>query len=239
MKARSIYHGGRRPAQPWAKRWAGVREGTLGMNAAITKPHAADYTARARLFGGNRMKLGVMAFNCSHGSTITTVPEAWKLNWADTVEIAQAVDRSGMETLLPVGRWRGYGGPSDFNNTHVRELHLGVGARRADELRHGARHLPRAAGASADGGQDGVHHRPRHQRTLRAQRGVRLVQERVRHVRRAHAPARRPLQVRDRMAGLPQAGLDARRRVRLQQRELPRSRRSGASRSRCRSRIRR
>ena len=30
-----------------------------------------DYTARARLFGGNRMKLGVMAFNCSHGSTVT------------------------------------------------------------------------------------------------------------------------------------------------------------------------
>ena len=76
-----------------------------------------DTTARGRLFGGNRMKLGVMAFNCSHGSTITTVPEAWKLDWADTVEIAQAVDRSGMETLLPVGRWRGYGGPSDFNST--------------------------------------------------------------------------------------------------------------------------
>jgi hypothetical protein len=32
------------------------------------------------------MKLGVMAFNCSHGSTITTVPEAWKLNWNDTVQ---------------------------------------------------------------------------------------------------------------------------------------------------------
>jgi FMNH2-dependent dimethyl sulfone monooxygenase len=77
----------------------------------------ADYTARARLFGGNRMKLGVMAFNCSHGSTITNVPEAWKLDWSDTVDIAQAVDRSGMETVLPVGRWRGYGGPSDFNNT--------------------------------------------------------------------------------------------------------------------------
>lgn len=41
---------------------------------------AGDMTARARLFGGNRMKLGVMAFNCSHGSTITTVPEAWTLN---------------------------------------------------------------------------------------------------------------------------------------------------------------
>jgi len=51
-----------------------------------------DYTARARLFGGNRMKLGVMAFNCSHGSTITTVPEAWKLNWPDTKDIAQAAE---------------------------------------------------------------------------------------------------------------------------------------------------
>ena len=81
-----------------------------------------DYTARARLFGGNRMKLGVMAFNCSHGSTITTVPEAWKLNWPDSVQIAQMVDRSGMETILPVGRWRGYGGPSDFNNCTYESL---------------------------------------------------------------------------------------------------------------------
>ena len=55
---------------------------------ALTDAH--DYTARARLFGGNRMKLGVMAFNCSHGSTITTVPEAWRLNWPDTKAIAQA-----------------------------------------------------------------------------------------------------------------------------------------------------
>ena len=81
------------------------------------RPTTDDFTARARLFGGNRMKLGVMAFNCSHGSTITTVPEVWKLDWADTVTIAQAVDRSGIEALLPVGRWRGYGGPSDFNST--------------------------------------------------------------------------------------------------------------------------
>jgi hypothetical protein len=44
-----------------------------------------DYTARARLFDGNRMKLG-HGFNCRHGSTITTVPEAWKLNWNDTVQ---------------------------------------------------------------------------------------------------------------------------------------------------------
>src|SRR3981189_621450 len=87
-------------------------------------PSAEDYTARARLFGGNRMKLGVMAFNCSHGSTITTVPEAWQLNWPDTKDIAQAVDRSGMEALLPVGRWKGYGGPSNINNSPIENLTL-------------------------------------------------------------------------------------------------------------------
>ena len=79
-------------------------------------PHE-DYTARARLFGGNRLKLGVMAFNCSHGSTVTTVPEHWELNWPDTRDIVEMVDRSGMEAVLPVGRWRGYGGPSNFNCT--------------------------------------------------------------------------------------------------------------------------
>lgn len=68
------------------------------------------------LFSDNRMKLGVMAFNCSHGSTITTVDEAWDLNWPDTEEIARMADRAGLEVLLPVGRWRGYGGPSNFNN---------------------------------------------------------------------------------------------------------------------------
>lgn len=74
-----------------------------------------SYTSRSRLFGGNRMKLGVMAFNCSHGSTITTVEEAWQLNWPDTQAVAVAADTAGLEALLPVGRWRGYGGPSNFN----------------------------------------------------------------------------------------------------------------------------
>lgn len=68
------------------------------------------------LFNDNRMKLGVMAFNCSHGSTVTTVPEAWPMRWADNVALARMADDAGMEALLPVGRWKGYGGASNFNN---------------------------------------------------------------------------------------------------------------------------
>ena len=68
------------------------------------------------LYNSNRMKLGVMAFNCSHGSTITTVEEAWQLNWPDTKDIAIMSDKARFEVLLPVGRWRGYGGVTNFNN---------------------------------------------------------------------------------------------------------------------------
>lgn len=68
------------------------------------------------ILGSNALKLGVMAFNCSGGSTVTTAPEAWPMTWPDNVKLARLADRAGMEALLPVGRWKGYGGPSNFNN---------------------------------------------------------------------------------------------------------------------------
>ena len=64
---------------------------------------------------GHKLKLGIMAFNCSHGSTVTTADGAWTLDWADSVRLAQMADAAGMEALLPVGRWKGYGGATNFN----------------------------------------------------------------------------------------------------------------------------
>ena len=68
------------------------------------------------LFNDNRVKLGVMAFNCSHGSTVTRVPEAWPMTWDGNVALARMADAAGFEALLPVGRWKGYGGASNFNS---------------------------------------------------------------------------------------------------------------------------
>ena len=64
----------------------------------------------------NKVKLGVMAFNCSHGSTVTNVPEAWAMTWEDNLALVRMADQAGIEALLPVGRWKGYGGKSNFNN---------------------------------------------------------------------------------------------------------------------------
>jgi alkanesulfonate monooxygenase SsuD/methylene tetrahydromethanopterin reductase-like flavin-dependent oxidoreductase (luciferase family) len=68
------------------------------------------------LYNANRMKIGIIAMNCSHGSTITTAENAWEMNWSDTEEVVTMADRAGFEVLLPVARWKGYGGPTNFNN---------------------------------------------------------------------------------------------------------------------------
>ena len=82
------------------------------------------------LFNNNRLKLGVMAFNCSHGSTVTTAEGAWPMTWPDNVALARMVDEAGLEALLPVGRWKGYGGETNFNNRTFESLTWasGIGA---------------------------------------------------------------------------------------------------------------
>lgn len=59
---------------------------------------------------GNRLKLGIFSPNCSGGLAVTRVPERWKAEWDDNRDLAVAADRAGIEFLLPIARWLGYGG---------------------------------------------------------------------------------------------------------------------------------
>ena len=59
---------------------------------------------------GNSFKIGIFAVNCSGGIATTTVPERWQPTWENNIEIAQMADASGLEFMLPLGRWAGYGG---------------------------------------------------------------------------------------------------------------------------------
>ena len=68
------------------------------------------------LYNANKMKIGIIAMNCSHGSTFTTAENSWEMNWPDTKDVAVMADRAGFEVLLPVARWKGYGGTTNFNN---------------------------------------------------------------------------------------------------------------------------
>ena len=62
------------------------------------------------MHGPNRLKLGVFSMNSDGGLTLTRVPERWPALWSETVEVAQLADRAGFEFLLPIARWKGFGG---------------------------------------------------------------------------------------------------------------------------------
>jgi FMNH2-dependent dimethyl sulfone monooxygenase len=44
--------------------------------------------------------------------TFSTAPERWECEWDDIVEVSKLADDAGIEFVLPVGKWRGFGGPS-------------------------------------------------------------------------------------------------------------------------------
>jgi FMNH2-dependent dimethyl sulfone monooxygenase len=69
---------------------------------------------RAAMGSSNRLKLGLFGANCSSGRAVTTVPERWSGSWPDCVRLARMADRAGIEFMLPIGRWKGYGGETDY-----------------------------------------------------------------------------------------------------------------------------
>lgn len=68
------------------------------------------------LGGPHRFALGVFSMNADGGLAITTVPERWRAGWAENVAAARIADRAGLDFLLPIARWKGFGG-----RTRVRE----------------------------------------------------------------------------------------------------------------------
>jgi alkanesulfonate monooxygenase SsuD/methylene tetrahydromethanopterin reductase-like flavin-dependent oxidoreductase (luciferase family) len=76
-----------------------------------------DATRQNRLafYNDNKLKLGLFAANCSSGRAATKVPERWMGHWDDNLELARMADDAGIDFLLPIGRWRGYRGETNFH----------------------------------------------------------------------------------------------------------------------------
>ena len=45
---------------------------------------------------------------------MTTVPERWSGDWDDNLRAGPMADEAGIDFLLPIGRWKGYGGETDY-----------------------------------------------------------------------------------------------------------------------------
>lgn len=75
-----------------------------------------DYrVAHVPIFNNQKLKLGVFAMNVSNGMIVAKVPTTYRLSWEHTRDIVTRADRMGFEVALPVGRWAGFGGTTDFS----------------------------------------------------------------------------------------------------------------------------
>jgi alkanesulfonate monooxygenase SsuD/methylene tetrahydromethanopterin reductase-like flavin-dependent oxidoreductase (luciferase family) len=83
--------------------------------AVHTRETADPRRATNPLFNDNRMKLGTFCTNCSGGTVASTAPGTLEITWPHVRALAQTSDRAGFEALVPVGRWKGFGGRTDFN----------------------------------------------------------------------------------------------------------------------------
>jgi len=71
------------------------------------------------LYNANRLKLGIFGTNCSNGCTITHAPTTFEPTYEHNVKIAQLADRLGFELMVPVGRWKHFGGTTQFNANNM------------------------------------------------------------------------------------------------------------------------
>jgi alkanesulfonate monooxygenase SsuD/methylene tetrahydromethanopterin reductase-like flavin-dependent oxidoreductase (luciferase family) len=63
----------------------------------------------------NKLKLGTFATNVSNGMSISEAPTSFEISWDHTVSLARRCDEMGLDMVIPVGRWRGFGGATNFN----------------------------------------------------------------------------------------------------------------------------
>src|SRR5258708_9626060 len=69
---------------------------------------------RTAMYNGNALKIGLFGANCSSGRAVTLVPERWSGSWPYNVRLARMADEAGIDFLLPIARWKGYGGDTDY-----------------------------------------------------------------------------------------------------------------------------
>jgi FMNH2-dependent dimethyl sulfone monooxygenase len=72
---------------------------------------------RAAMYNDNALKIGLFGSNCSSGRAVTMVPERWQASWRDNVALAQMAETAGIDFMLPIGRWKGYGGDTDYQGS--------------------------------------------------------------------------------------------------------------------------
>ena len=84
--------------------------------------HAPSPSSNARL-----AMHAMFGANCSSGRAVTLIPERWSGSWPDNKKLALLADQAGIDFMLPIGRWKGYGGPTDYQGTTLETVTWATG----------------------------------------------------------------------------------------------------------------
>jgi len=94
------------------------------VNDISTATPAREATMRNRMamYGAHKLRIGLFGANCSSGRAVTLVPERWTGSWRDNLRLARMADDAGIDFLLPIGRWKGYGGDTDYQGATLETM---------------------------------------------------------------------------------------------------------------------
>ena len=96
------------------------------------------------LFNETKLKLGTFSTNLSGGCTISSAEGVLELTWPNTRTLARLADDMQFEALVPVGRWKGFGGKTNFNGDGFESYTwaAGIGAINSSSSVFSTSHVP-------------------------------------------------------------------------------------------------
>jgi len=80
-----------------------------------------------RMTKKNHFKLGTFSSNCSSGMSVTTAPNRWVSSWDNNLKLAHLLDDAGVDFMLPIARWIGYGGETNFHGSVLETMTWAAG----------------------------------------------------------------------------------------------------------------
>lgn len=110
--------------------------------------HADDQAEYRRhkvpMYNANRMKIGVFGTNVSGGGTMTKAPTSFVPTFEHNLSIAEKSEALGFEFLVPFGRWKSFGGETEYNGNcmEVYTWAAALAARTSEIMIFATSHVP-------------------------------------------------------------------------------------------------
>jgi dimethylsulfone monooxygenase len=95
---------------------------SLREDSTLLLDRGAPVSNRLSMGSTNKLKLGIFGSNLNSGKNATLVPERWSGSWEDNLKLARMADDFGLEFFLPLGRWRGWGGATHYQESSFETL---------------------------------------------------------------------------------------------------------------------